>query len=227
MTSRPSKTSIGVLFSGGLDSAILLGHLVNLGRHTRPLYIQSGLVWEPEELDAVNRYLTALSGPLVQPLVTLELPVGDLYGGSHWSITGRDVPDESSPDEAVYLHGRNALLVVKAGLWCQLHGIEELALGVLRTNPFFDASAEFFRDLQRALNCRPSQQLGIQRPFAEMTKRQVMELGRGLPLELTFSCIAPVGGLHCGHCNKCAERSAAFRLVEMEDPTPYVGHAAQ
>ena len=38
-----------------------------------------------------------------------------------------------------------------------------------------------------------------------------MALGRGLPLELTFSCISPLRGLHCGHCNKCAERQAAFR----------------
>jgi len=38
---------------------------------------------------------------------------------------------------------------------------------------------------------------------------------------LTFSCIAPVDGLHCGRCNKCAERAAAFRLTGTDDPTPY------
>ena len=38
-----------------------------------------------------------------------------------------------------------------------------------------------------------------------------MELGRDMPLELTFSCIDPRDGLHCGRCNKCAERQEAFR----------------
>jgi 7-cyano-7-deazaguanine synthase len=54
-----------------------------------------------------------------------------------------------------------------------------------------------------------------------MTKRQVMQLGRELPLELTFSCIAPVGELHCGRCNKCAERQAAFHEAAIVDRTIY------
>jgi 7-cyano-7-deazaguanine synthase len=54
-----------------------------------------------------------------------------------------------------------------------------------------------------------------------MNKQQVMALGRGLPLELTFSCISPVGHLHCGRCNKCAERQAAFREANIEDRTVY------
>jgi 7-cyano-7-deazaguanine synthase len=54
-----------------------------------------------------------------------------------------------------------------------------------------------------------------------MTKRQVMELGRDLPLELTFSCISPVDSLHCGRCNKCAERQAAFRDAGLPDGTRY------
>jgi 7-cyano-7-deazaguanine synthase len=48
-----------------------------------------------------------------------------------------------------------------------------------------------------------------------------MALGRDLPLELTFSCIAPAGELHCGRCNKCAERRAAFREADREDRTSY------
>jgi 7-cyano-7-deazaguanine synthase len=54
-----------------------------------------------------------------------------------------------------------------------------------------------------------------------MNKQQVMALGRGMPLELTFSCIAPVNHLHCGRCNKCAERQAAFRESGIQDKTVY------
>jgi 7-cyano-7-deazaguanine synthase len=52
-----------------------------------------------------------------------------------------------------------------------------------------------------------------------------MELGRDCPLELTFSCIAPVDDLHCGVCNKCAERQTAFRLVNRRDLTRYAKEA--
>ena len=55
-----------------------------------------------------------------------------------------------------------------------------------------------------------------------MNKQQVMAAARGVPLELTFSCISPVRGLHCGRCNKCAERRAAFRDAGLTDRTAYV-----
>ena len=61
------------------------------------------------------------------------------------------MPDQDSPDAAVYLPGRNALLLVKAALWCRLHGIEELALAVLAANPFADATPEFFAQFEAAL----------------------------------------------------------------------------
>jgi 7-cyano-7-deazaguanine synthase len=91
----------------------------------------------------------------------------------------------------------------------------------LGSSPFADATDEFFKDLQAALSRAGEGPLHIVRPFARLDKRQVMELGRSYSLELTFSCIAPVDGLHCGRCNKCAERRRAFRSVELPDPTRY------
>ena len=58
-------------------------------------------------------------------------------------------------------------------------------------------------------------------PFAELTKSAVLELGRGLALERTFSCIDPQEGRHCGHCNKCAERRRAFSALRIDDVTEY------
>ena len=209
----------GVLLSGGLDSSILLGMLAGQGRRVQPLYVRSGLFWEPDELRAAGHFLRALGGPRILDLAILDLPARDLYG-EHWSVTGNATPGDSTPDEAVYLPGRNLLLVVKAGLWCKLHGLRRLALGVLGSNPFADATPAFFDHLQAALDCYPEAPLEIVRPLAVMSKRQVMEMGRGLPLEMTFSCIAPCHGLHCGRCNKCAERKAAFALIG-RDPTRY------
>lgn len=220
MSHDASESPTGLLLSGGLDSAILLGTLVDQGRRVQPFYVRSQLFWEPEELQAARRYLEAISSPSVDELVVLDLPLADLYD-DHWSVTGHEPPDASSPDDAVFLPGRNALLAIKAALWCRLNGVDPLALGVLQSNPFTDATSEFFYHLQSALNCGPGRPVTIVRPFSHLDKRQVMELGRGMPLELTFSCIAPSASLHCGQCNKCAERRHAFGLVEIEDPTQY------
>ncbi|HUT13394.1 MAG TPA: 7-cyano-7-deazaguanine synthase [Thermoguttaceae bacterium] len=223
MSAAPSAAPIGLLLSGGVDSCILLAHLLESGRRVRPFYVRSQLAWQREEMLAVERFLQATASPHLEDLVILDLPLRDLYG-DHWSVTGCGVPDAVSADDAVYLPGRNVLLIVKAAIWCRLHGLDELALAVLRSNPFSDATPEFFDGFESALDCATGGRVRIVRPFARLDKRQVMDLGRGQPLELTFSCIAPVAGDHCGQCNKCAERQAAFRRIGAEDPTRYASN---
>jgi 7-cyano-7-deazaguanine synthase len=220
MQPSDSTADIGLLASGGLDSSILLAHLLESGRRVQPFYVQSQLAWEAVERSWLERFLTAVARPSLAQLVTLSLPLADVYG-AHWSTTGQHVPAADTPDEAVYLPGRNALLLIKAVLWCQLHGIDELALAPLGSNPFPDAADEFFAEFESALNRATASRLRIVRPFATFSKRHVMELGRDYPLELTFSCIAPQDSVHCGQCNKCAERQMAFRAAAIADPTQY------
>jgi 7-cyano-7-deazaguanine synthase len=218
MSTLPS--TIGVLTSGGLDSAVLVAYFLDRGERVQPLYVESGLHWQTAELVGLKKYLQAVARPELAPLVVLELPLADLYG-NHWSTSGREIPDAATPDEAVYLPGRNLLLSIKPALWCQMHGIGRLALGVLGSNPFADASDAFFASLEAVLANLGQPPLKIERPFGTMHKREVMQLGRNYPLELSFSCIAPVNGLHCGKCNKCDERQAAFRAAELKDLTKY------
>jgi 7-cyano-7-deazaguanine synthase len=220
MTSNGSPQRTGLLVSGGLDSGILLGHLLDQGRAVQPFYVRSGLYWEDVELATLRRLLESYACERLAPLVVFDMPTADVYG-DHWSVTGRAVPGADTPDEAVYLPGRNALLLIKPAVWCRLNDIHELALAPLGSNPFTDAGTEFFDGFESVLNTAVDGRLKIVRPFATLHKRDVMLLGRRYPLELTFSCIAPLDGRHCGQCNKCAERRAAFRLIDAADPTQY------
>ncbi len=215
-----SNSTIGVLASGGLDSCILIAHLLRQNHRVRPFYVRSELIWEEAELAGLEAFLRALDSPRLDKLVTLALPLRDLYG-QHWSVDGRNAPDAQTPAGAVYLPGRNVLLTLKPAIWCGMNGIEQLALAVLAGNPFADATDEFFRGLETTLEQATGNRVSIMRPFAKMDKREVLRLGRGLPLDLTFSCLSPAAGLHCGRCNKCAERQDAFHALEMHDPTEY------
>lgn len=214
---------IGLLLSGGLDSCILLGQMIARGHRVQPIYVDSDLVWQSAELAALRGFLGALEAAAIDQLAVLKLPVEDVYE-DHWSLTGRQTPGMESPDEAVYLPGRNALLLVKAALWCQRRGIDRLAIGVLGTSPFADAKSEFFEHFQAAMNLATGAGIQLLRPFAGATKREVMQLGRTMPLERTFSCVAPQEGLHCGACNKCTERRRAFQIAEIADPTHYAAN---
>jgi len=193
------KSSVCVLVSGGLDSCVMLAELAKR-YDVHPLFIRQGLRWEDAELRHLRRFLRALSLP---PVTVLHLPVRDLYG-AHWSVTGRNIPGTTSRDEAVYLPGRNLLLLAKAAVFCAQRGIGTIAIGTLRGNPFADATPRFFRNFARTSGVR------VIAPFHRLTKAQVFRRGRGLPLHLTFSCLNPTRGRPCGRCNKCAERRRAF-----------------
>jgi 7-cyano-7-deazaguanine synthase len=211
---------LAVLISGGLDSAILLGESVRQSARVYPLYVRTGLHWEGEELHQLHRFLQAVRCPTLSPLQVLDLPVADLYG-AHWSITGKEVPGAETPDEAVYLPGRNVLLLSKAMIWCHLHQVPAVALALLAANPFLDATPAFFAAFEDALGLALEDRIEVLRPYAGLSKREVMQRGRELPLALTFSCIRPVAGQHCGRCNKCAERRRAFADAGMADATLY------
>ncbi len=214
-----NEPPIGVLVSGGLDSCILAAHLAEQGAAVQPFYVLSGLIWQTTELHALRNFLAAANRRL-RKLVVLDLPFVDLYG-DHWSVTGRGTPDQNSPDSAVYLPGRNALLTIKAILWCQMRGLRRLALATLESNPFADATDEFFIAFQSALDGSAGGRVEIVRPFAKLDKSAALRLGSHYPLAMTFSCIAPVDGVHCGRCNKCAERKRAFATAQIVDPTRY------
>jgi 7-cyano-7-deazaguanine synthase len=110
---------------------------------------------------------------------------------------------------------------MKAAVWCQMHGIEELALAPLSSNPFPDARPSFFAALERTLALAGHTPVRLLRPLATTSKGELIRLARNYPLELSFSCIAPVNDRHCGACNKCAERISAFAAAELPDPTDY------
>ncbi len=220
--SIPANSTVGLLLGGGLDSAILLGTLLERNCRVQPFYVRSHLMWEIAEFAAVRRLLATMASPRLAEVVVLDMPADDLYG-DHWSVTGRGAPDAHAPDAAVYLPGRNPLLLIKPAIWCGLHGIGELAVAVLATNPFGDATPGFLQDFESALCRATGAAVRLSAPFAQLTKGQVMELGRHLPVDLTFCCISPVDGLHCGRCNKCRERMEAFRTAGLEDRTCYAG----
>jgi len=211
---------IAVLASGGLDSAILAAELLREGRLVHPIYVRFGLAWEATEEAHLRRFLDTLTTPAPAALVTLSAPIAPVYG-THWSVSGDAVPDEHSADEAVYLPGRNLLLLSQPSVWCALHDVHAIALGTLKGNPFPDSSREFFDAFGKLVERGLGHALDVVTPFAELTKADVLELGRGLALQHTFSCIDPQDGLHCGHCNKCAERQLAFSVLQIDDVTEY------
>jgi 7-cyano-7-deazaguanine synthase len=220
-----------VLFSGGLDSAVLLADEAARGA-VQPIYVSSGLAWEAAERAMIAQLLNEppFAGR-VAPLVSLSVDMRDVYAATHWALEGKP-PAYHTPDEDVYLPGRNVILLGKAGVYCAAAGIPRISQGTLGHNPFPDATGEFRAAMGHALSLGLAHDVLVEAPFAEMTKGDVIRRGAalGVPFELTLSCMAPEASsakasagriLHCGTCSKCRERHDAFVETGIADPTTY------
>ena len=235
-----------VLLSGGVDSVVLLAQEAAHGE-VQPIYVSVGLAWEPAERAAIAALLAsetfrtpvaavAPGAPRVRPLVSLSLDMRDVYGAAHWAVRGRP-PAYRTPDEDVYLPGRNIVLLGKAGVYCAAAQLDRLVLGTLAHNPFPDATPNFRSSMADALSIGLARRLRIEAPYAEVSKADVIRRGEalGVSFELTLSCMSPVtrvqaepleplepSFLHCGTCSKCRERHDAFLAAGVADPTDYV-----
>jgi 7-cyano-7-deazaguanine synthase len=213
--------AVAVLFSAGLDSAVLAASEAR-DSTVHPIYVSCGLAWEQEELAIAERLLATPAYRGAQPIARLTFTVADLYPANHWALTGTP-PAFDTPDEDVYLTGRNLALLTKAGVHCAQRRISRIAIGTLAGNPFPDATSDFFNTLAKAMSLGLAHQIAVAAPFMQMHKSDVIRLGRelGVPFELTLSCMNPKDGVHCGECSKCRERRDAFREAGIEDPTSY------
>ena len=148
----------------------------------------------------------------------------DVYSAAHWAVEGRP-PAYHTPDEDVYLPGRNVILLGKAGVFCAAANIDRLVLGTLSHNPFPDATPVFRSAMAAALSLGLAHALTIEAPFADVGKAEVIRRGAALdvPFAVTLSCMNPKlrEPVHCGTCSKCRERHDAFVEAGFADPTEY------
>ena len=213
------------MLSGGLDSAVLAAEEAQTFV-VHPVYVAGGLAWEEGEQEIVRRLLN--SPPFsdgahrVMPLTRLEFSLRDVYPASHWALKGSP-PAYDTPDEDVYLHGRNIALLSKAAVYAASRHISRIVVAPLAGNPFPDATAEFFEALNAAFSLGLAAPVTISAPFAHLHKEDVVKKGAalGVPFELTLSCMSPSGTTHCGLCSKCRERRDAFHAAGVRDPTIY------
>jgi 7-cyano-7-deazaguanine synthase len=216
-----------VLLSGGLDSVVLLAEEAAVDV-AQPIYVNVGLAWERAERLAIARLLASgRLGPRIKPLASLSVDMTDVYPAVHWARTGA-APGYNTPDEDVYIPGRNIVLLGKAAVFCAAADIARLVIGTLNHNPFPDATPEFRETFASALSLGLAHRLEIAAPYSRVEKSEVIKRAAalGVPLEFTLSCMNPViqGDVprHCGVCSKCRERHDAFLDAGIADPTEYI-----
>ena len=212
-----------VLFSGGLDSTVLVYDLLNEGADLKLLSIDYGQRHE-KELKSSSEIAESLG--LEHEILRLPM-LNNLLGGSALTDPSISLPEghyaEDSMKATVVPNRNMILLSLAAGhaISLQFDTVAYAAHAGDHTI-YPDCRPEFATAMDEALKLCDWNTVSLYRPFVQLSKHDLVRKGKelGVPFEKTWSCYAG-NDKHCGKCGTCVERKEAFELVGLLDPTEY------
>jgi 7-cyano-7-deazaguanine synthase len=216
-----------VVYSGGLDSTVLLYDLVKTGHTVRALSVNYGQR-HGKELTCAAQVCARLG--LDHRVADLSAVTGQL-GHSSLTDPAVAVPEghyaEDSMKQTV-VPNRNMLLLSLAAAWAISEKADCVAYAAHAGDHtiYPDCREEFTDALDRAIRLADWHEVFLHRPYVQMAKADIVARGAelGVPFADTWSCYQG-GEKHCGRCGTCIERREAFHLAGVEDPTPYAADA--
>jgi 7-cyano-7-deazaguanine synthase len=216
----PVLQPVAVLLGGGVESTALVRRFLAEGRPVVPVHLHCGLIWDDCESAWVRRFCKAVGTPALEPLVEIRLPLADFLRG-HWAVTGLNVPRAGALSADLEIPLRNLTLMSFA-----LHRLNPrqgfaLALGTTADNCYRDGNRTYFDKCEELLSLEAGRPIQVLTPLIGLHKTQVIQESDAATLALSFSCVDPQVGVHCGQCIKCGRRQSAFRAAGVADPTIY------
>lgn len=191
-----------VLFSGGLDSTVILASLVHQRREVVALSFSYGQT-HARELEAARRLVRHYGVEAHQ-----EIEIGISVFGSAKLLGGNRTFEEVAD---TYVPARNTLFLAFAASVAEQLGIEEVFLGANADDAFGypDCRDGFLRSFEASVRLGTTNpHFRINAPLLGLSKAQIYALARdlGVPVDLTWSCYFPVGDSPCGVCSACRQR---------------------
>jgi 7-cyano-7-deazaguanine synthase len=212
------------VFSGGLDSTVLLAELLAGGDEVFALSVDYGQRHHVE-LEHAERIAAKLGVPWQVADLSRIAP---LLANSSLTSGAIAVPHGHYAEESMkqtVVPNRNMIMLAVAGGWAITLKADRVAYGAHTGDHtiYPDCRPEFAGAMHHALGLADWYPIGLYCPFLEMTKAQIVERGARLGVDFgqTWSCYEG-GQLHCGKCGTCYERREAFRLAQTPDPTTYL-----
>lgn len=221
------KSLVVLVYSGGLDSTVLLYDLLEDGHTVHALSVNYGQRHAKE-----MTFAAAMAKRLgVLHRVADLRSVTPLLAGS--SLTSSDilVPDGHYAEEtmkATVVPNRNMIFLAIAAGWAISLKADAIAYAAHSGDHaiYPDCRVEFADAMRHAIGLADWHKVDLVRPFVSLTKADIVRRGAQLsvPFADTWSCYKG-GELHCGRCGTCIERREAFHLAGVTDPTPYASDA--
>lgn len=211
------------IFSGGLDSTVLIDQLRQAGDEVLALSIDYGQRHR-KELEFARRTAERLG--IEWRLADLRA-ITPLLAGS--SLTSADVPvphghyAEASM-KATVVPNRNMIMLAVAAGWALSRQCQRVAYGAHAGDHtiYPDCRPAFVEAMRHSFALADWQPVELHCPFMNLSKADIVRVGARLSVDFaaTWSCYEG-GDIHCGQCGTCVERREAFAVAGVIDPTTY------
>lgn len=217
------KPSTVLIYSGGLDSTILLYDLLESGYDVKALSVDYGQRHK-KELQYAKNLCERLN---VKHHVADISAIKPLLAGN--SLTSEDIKvaeghyaDESMKSTVV--PNRNMIFLSIAISWAISTSADSVSFAAHKGDHaiYRDCRVNFLKAMNWAMQISGACKVSLNTPYSLLTKTTIVKLGNLLdvPFEQTWSCYNG-GKNHCGRCGTCVERKEAFQQANITDPTIY------
>lgn len=223
-----SKNAISVL-SGGLDSTVATAYFNNEYEiHALTFdYGQKSAKMEIKSAKAICEWLniehTVIELPWLKNLGKSALTSDELVPEPRLDqLDDKSICDETA--RKVWVPGRNIVFTAIATAFAEATCADHIIVGwdLEEAVTFPDNSKEFLNAFNTVLEIGTLDDINIEAPVIDMTKKEIVKLGIEInaPLELSYSCYIGEEE-HCGVCESCLRRRRAFDEANVEDETTY------
>lgn len=217
------KEKIVLIYSGGLDSTILLHHL-NQEFEIIPVSFNYGSKHNEEEYKMVLKNCDLLN------LKSIRIDIRNIsqYLKSDLLLSGGDIPlghyEENSMKKTVVPFRNGIMLSIACGI-AESNNCKKVAIGNHAGDHaiYPDCRQTFIESMNEAMAYGTYNNINIISPFVGINKTQIVLIGESLNVDMskTYSCYNGKE-IQCGLCSTCYERREAFYNAGIEDKTKYV-----
>jgi 7-cyano-7-deazaguanine synthase len=185
------------LASGGLDSTLCLHLLRERGLVALPIYVNYGQRNHSREWASLQA--ACVINKFAKPVRFDFRSFGNVIKSG---LTDRKL----RVNEDAFTPARNLLFLVLAAAVASSKGVRNIVIGLLseRTTIFPDQSDRFLGAAEAALSESLGTQMRIFCPLRDLTKREVVTIGRAKGIEKFYSCHSGTKR-PCGKCIACLE----------------------
>jgi 7-cyano-7-deazaguanine synthase len=208
-----------IVLSGGPDSSVVAYWAKQQGYDLNCISFKYGQIAEKETAQAA-----LIAKSLDAPIKVIDMSsLREIFVGIT-SLCDRNIKLTSDFSQPIVVPFRNAIFLSVAVSYAAGIGATHIFYGAHGSDAknYPDCRPEFYKSLEETAWLGTEKTIQIQAPFCGISKADLLKVGAnlGVPFELTWSCYLDKEK-HCGKCESCVNRRAAFKEAGFADPTQY------